>query len=384
MKNQITAKQLEATIALFLTGSTLVIGSSSKAGRDTWFCIILAFLLGIPLMWVHSQILELYPGRNYFKNIEKACGKVCGKVVCVLLLPYTFLLGALVKKVFCQFLQTINMTETPFIFILLSIVIVEFYMSKKRIYVVARVCKFVLPFVLVAIGLTGALAYQNMDFSNLQPVLQSDFRPMLATTFMLLMLPFGETIVCAPIFEALDPKEKVFPVFFKGMLIGFAIILFTSLRNYLILGDSESLFLYASYEAVGVIAIGDFFTRAAVLIGFNMLLAGFFKVCITFYTCCREVEEIFNFEDYVPLFAPCGLILVTIIMVVSSNTEEMLNWLNYHAVFVLPFEVVIPVAVLMIAKLKKRVKAKKVPKAKVQKKTCAVQAPAEDVPPDQA
>ena len=383
MKNQITAKQMEATIALFFVGSTLVVGASSRVGRDTWLCIIVAFLLAIPLLWVHTQILELYPGRDYFGNIEKACGKVFGKVVCVLFLLYTFLLGAFVKKSFCQFLQTVNLPDTPFIFILLSIVIVEFYVSKKRIYVVARVCKFVLPFLLVAVGLTGVLALQNMDFSNLQPFLQSDFTPMVKTTFLLLMLPFGETIVCAPIFGALDPKEKVFPVFFKGMLIGFAIILFTSLRNLLVLGNSEDLFLYASYQAVGVIAIGDFFTRAAVLIGFNMLLAGFFKVCVTFYTCCKEVQKIFNYDDYKPLFAPCGLILVTIIMVVSSNTEEVMNWLEYHAMYALPFEVILPVAVLIIAKLKKRANAKKVPKAKVQKKTCTVQTPAEDVSQDE-
>jgi spore germination protein KB len=384
MKNKITAKQMEAMIALFLAGSTMISGSSSGVARDKWLCIILAFLLVIPLLWVHTQILELYPGRDYFGNIEKACGKVFGKVVCVLLLPYTFLLGALVKKSFCQFLQTVNLTDTPFIFILLSIVIVEFYMSKKRIYVVARVCKFVLPFLLVTIALTCVLAFQNMDFSNLQPVLQSDFTPMMSTTFLLLMLPFGETLVCAPAFGALDPKEKVFPVFFKGTLIGFAILLITSLRNLLVLGNSDDLFFYASYEAVGVVAIGDFFTRAAVIIGFNMLLAGFFKVCVTFYTCCKEVQKIFNFDDYKPLFAPCGLILVTIIMVVSSNTEEVMNWLKFHALFVLPFEVVIPVAVLIIAKLRKRAKAKKGPKAKVQKKASAVQAPAADVPPDQA
>lgn len=384
MKNKITAKQMEATIAIFLVGSSLISGSSFGVGRDKWLCIILAFLLVLPLLWAHTQILELYPGRDYFGNIEKACGKVFGKVFCVILLPYTFLLGALVKKSFCQFLQTINLTDTPFIFILLCIVIIEFYVSKKRIYVVARVCKFVLPFLLVAVGLTGVLAFQNMDFSNLQPILQSDVTPMLNTTFLLMMLPFGEAIVCAPIFGALDPKEKVFPVFFKGMFIGFAVLLFTSLRNLLVLGNSEDLFLYASYEAVGVIAIGDFFTRAAVLIGFNMLLAGFFKVCVTFYTCCKEVQKIFNYDDYKPLFAPCGLILVTIIMVVSSNTEEMLNWLGYHAVYVLPFEVILPVAVLIIAKLKKRAKAKKGPKAKVQKKACAVQVSAEDVPPDQA
>lgn len=126
MKEYVTGRQLEATIALFMTGSSLITGSLTEAKQDTWICMILAFLLSIPLVWIHSRIIELYPGRDYFENIIKACGKPFGKALCVLLLLYSFHITALVERTFCVFIKTVNMPETPFIFILFCIVIIEF------------------------------------------------------------------------------------------------------------------------------------------------------------------------------------------------------------------------------------------------------------------
>ncbi|HEX3017265.1 MAG TPA: endospore germination permease [Caproicibacter sp.] len=373
MKDQLTAKQLESTIAFFLVGSSLVTGSPTQAGQDTWFCMIVGFLLNIPILWVHSQIIEMYPGRNYFENIVKACGKPAGKAVCILLMLYSFFIASLVKKVFCNFIQTMNMPETPFIFILLSIVFVEFYMSKKRLYVVARVSKFTLPVLMCTVGLTIVLSFKDMDFSNLKPVLKTGFGPMANGILLSFTLPFGESILCAPLFGALDHKIKVFPVFLKGMLIGLGVNLFANLRNLLLLGSSASIFVYPSYEAVSVIAVGEFFTRVEVIIGFNLLLAGFIKVCVTYFTCCQEVSKILDLEDYVPLFAPCGLILVTMIMLVSSNTEEMMNWLHYHPYLSLPFQVLIPVVVLITGKIRNKMQKKKTTsaKAKQPKQVCA-------------
>lgn len=380
MKDRITGKQMECTIALFLIGSSLVTGSATEAKQDTWFCMILALLLNIPLIWVHSQILELYPGRNYFENIVKACGKPVGKAVCVLLMIYSFHIASLVKKIFVNFIQTLNMPETPFIFILLSIVMVEFYMSKKRLFVVARVSKFTIPILISTVLMTMVLAYNNIDFSNLKPVLKSDFSSMVSGTLLIFTLPLGESILCAPMFGALDQNEPVFPVFLKGMLLGFSILLFANLRNILILGNSETVFAYPSYQAVSVIGIGDFFTRIEVIIGFNLLLAGFIKVCVTYFTCCQEVAKIFDFDDYVPLFAPCGLILVTLIMIINSNTEEMLNWLKYHPFYSLPFQVVIPVAVLITGKIRNKAQKKK----RTQKKAVVKRSAANEVSPEKA
>lgn len=356
MENRITGRQLECTIALFLVGSSLVTGSPVKGTeQDTWFCLILGFVLSIPLLWIHSQIIELYPGRNYFNNVVKACGKPAGKVICILFILYSYHIAALVKKQYCTFIQVLNMPETPFIFILLSIVIIEFYVSKKRINVVARISGLAFPILIITVLFTVIFSFKFMDVSNLKPFLQSSFTPMARSAFLFFALPFGESLICAPLFNALDQKEKVFPVFLKGMLMGFVILLAANLRNLLVLDKSATIFMFASYESVSVIGIGEFFTRMEVIIGFNLLLAGFIKVCVTYHTCCREVATLLNFDDYVPLFAPCGLILVTLIMVVSSNTEEIGSWLKYLPYYSFPFQVVLPIIVLTIGKIRKRI-----------------------------
>lgn len=354
MKDSVTAKQIEATIALFITGSSLVTGSPTQAGQDTWLCLAAAFVLNIPMLYIHSQIIELYPGRNYFDNIIKACGKPAGKALCALLLIYSLHIMAFVTKTFCAFIQTVSMPETPFVFITLSILLVAFYICKKRVGVLASVAKFSLPFLLLTVAMTLILAYKDFDFSNLKPTLQSGMQPLVKGTVLLFTLPFGESVLCAPLFCTLDKKEKVFPVFLKGMLIGFAVVLAANLRNLLILGAAEKMFTFPSYEAVSDIKIGDFFTRIEVVIGFNLLLAGFVKASVAYFACCSNVQKIFDFEDYPTLLAPCALVIVTIIMLFSANTEELFGWLKYHAAFALPFQVIIPAAALTVGRIRKK------------------------------
>ncbi|MEA4920333.1 MAG: endospore germination permease [Clostridiaceae bacterium] len=355
MEARITGRQLESTIALFIIGSSLVTGTQSEAGQDTWICLIIAMLLNIPLIWIQSKIIELYPGRNYIENIIKACGKPIGKTFCVLLLLYSFHIAALVMKTFCVFIRNMNMPETPLIFVLIALTAAQLYVSKKRINVVARISKFILPVLLVTVFITLAMAYKCMNISNIKPILKTDISPMIKSILLLFTLPLGESVICAPLFSVLEEKAKVFPVFLKGTLMGFAILLIANLRNLFILGPAQKIYIYASYQAVSVISIGDFFTRIEVIIGFNLLLAGFIKFCVALFTCSHEVEKIFGLDDYVPLLAPCSLILITLVMVVSTNIEEVISWLQYHALYSIPFQVFIPCTILLIGKIKNRI-----------------------------
>lgn len=353
-KTEISSKQMEATIALYLIGSSLLSSGAGEAKQDTWICVILGFALSVPLIWVHSRILELYPGRSYFGNIVRALGGPLGKAVCAVLLIYIFHLAGLVLRIFAEFIHIVNMTDTPLIAISAVVTAVWVYVMSNRLYVMARISKFMFPFLTVTVILTILLSIPIMDPGNLRPVLGSGLKNLTMGTVTSLMLPFSEVLVCAPMFLESDRNESVFPVFFRGALWGFLVLLGADLRNLLVLGYSAGTFLFPSYEAVSIIRLGDFFTRVEVLIGLILLLAGFVKNGVILYTCCDGLREVFRYRDWEPLAGPSALVILTLSELVHSSTEELAGWVPYHIFYVMPFQVLIPVLILIVGKIRKK------------------------------
>ena len=358
-KIDISAKQMEATIALYLIGSSLVSSGSSHAKQDTWFCILMAMLLIIPMIWVHSQILGLYPGRNYFQNIFHATGRPAGTVICVLLTIYTLHTGALVLRIFSEFIHIVNMTETPVIAIMASITAVLVYVLSNRLYVLARLSKFLLPFLLVTVAMTIMFSGNDMDWNNLKPILHSKPADLMNGALTSLALPYGEIVICAPMFGALERKAKIFPTFLKGVLLAFIVLFTANLRNSLVLGYSMQIYNFPSYEAVSVIQLGEFFTRIEVLIGINLLLAGFIKGSVLLYSSCEGLVKVFGYKDYEPLISPVSLLILTLSILVHKNTVEMYQWVEYLPVFALPFQIFLPILVLIVGKIRKKIEKPK-------------------------
>lgn len=353
-RTEISAKQMEMTVAMFLVGSSLISSGSSEAQQDTWICVLLAFALSVPLVWVHARILELYPGRSYFGNMIQVLGKPAGRTVSVVLLLFTFQLSAFVLRTFAEFIHIVNMPETPLVAISACVTAVAVYVLENRLHVLARICKFTLPLLIATLGVTIALSAPSMELDHLKPVLHSGWSHIAYGTLTYFSMTYGELIVCAPMFCELDRKEKVFPVFLRGALWGFLILFGADLRNLLILGYSSGVFLFPSFEAVSVVALGDFFTRIEVLIGINLLMAGFLKNCVMLTTVCIGIAKTFGYRDYEPFVAPCALLIMALSEIVQDNTEQLFQWIRYFSYFSIPFQVLLPVLVLIVGTVRKR------------------------------
>lgn len=353
-KIEISAKQMEAIVAVFLSSSVLVMGGSSKVEQDSWLCVIAATVAVIPLLWVHTKILELYPGQNYFGNVIRATGKPVGTVLCLLLIFYSLSIGTFVLRIFAEFMHIVNMTETPLIAILVCMTAVMVYTLSNRLYVLARISKFVLPFVLITVIITVLLSYKTMDINNLKPILHTETSKLFDGFLLVFALPYGEIIICMPMFGAMNRKAKIFPTLLKAVLISFLIIFIATERNRLVLGYSDSIYAYPSYETASVISLGGFLTRVEVLIGINLLLSGFIKTGVLLFTVCDGIAKTFHYRDYEPFVAPMGLVFMTGAVLSSSNTVEMFDWLNYLPVYSLPFQIIIPVLVLIVGTLRKK------------------------------
>ena len=353
-KVKIPGRQLQATLALFLLGTSFFSGGVSRAQQDSWICLIAAYVLSIPLYWVYSRFLELYEGRNFFDCIMQSCGKVAGTAVCALYALFSLHVIALDLRVFTEYMRNLSLTETPLVFIAGCIVVTMVYALRSRFSVLVRISRPLLAAYIFLLILTVLLAQKDLDFGNLKPFLHHSFADMTEGTLVPFSVPFGDTVLFLPALSLLERKEKTFPVLLKGSFAGFVPLLLISLRNLLILGYSESTYMFPSYNAASVIAVGDFILGVEVIVGVYVLIAGFVRLCVLLYTTGSAFAAVFRFQDYEPMIIPCGVLAITAAMLVHRDTADLFSFLNYYPFYSLPMQTLLPFLLLAVGKIRQK------------------------------
>ena len=218
------------------------------------------------------------------------------------------------------------------------------------------------------------LGLNFMDLANIKPILAASPKALLSTSFDYLTFPLGETVLCMAFFGEIDQKESPFRILAGGVLLGGGLLVVIILRNLLLLGaPTTSLFLFTSYDAVGIISVGDFVTRISVFIGVELTLTGVAKISVFTYSASVGVAKTLGIKKYLQPAAPCCALMAAVSMTLYSNILTEFTFEKYISMIGIPFQIVLPAAVLITGKIRQRGKKKK--KAAV-KKTAAVHIPA--------
>lgn len=354
-KEIISNKQGISIMFLFLIGTTLVTGSANKAKQDAWISILIAMAMALPVIFVYSRLLQLFPGKNLFDIVEEIFGKAIGKILILIFTWYFFNLGTLVVRNITEFIQIVSFPETPQFFIALFLGLIVIYMVKSGIEVLGRWAEFVLPIIIFTIILATCLSAPKANFNNIKPILYYGFKPVFQGTFSLFTFPFAETIIFTTIFSSLEQPNKSFKVYSLSLIGAGIIILLVAVRNILVLGiTSIGIHYFTSYYAVSLINIGDFLQRIEAVVSTVVILSSIVKLSVCLFATSIGVSKIFNFDNYRPVVAPICLLMLNLSFIVYSSTMEMFEWIDkIYSLYAIPFQIILPLTIWIIAEVKK-------------------------------
>jgi len=339
-----------------MIGAAIILSPGKEAGKDIWIAILFAGLLGLPMIFVHTRLLRIFPGDDLFDIQQKAFGKVIGKVISCFYIWFAFHLGSLVLRNFSEFIQVVSLQETPQFPVLIIMVILCIWAVKSGIEVLGRWAAFFLPlFLFIVIGLTF-LSIPDMDLDNIRPVLYDGISPVLNGTASLFAFPFAEPVLFTMVFNSLKAKDKTLKAYIISMLITGGVLITVSVRNILVLGlQNFTIIFFPSYSSASIITIGDYFGRIEALSGTIFFFAEFVKASVSLYIASKGFAKILNFSHYNQLAAPIGLLMVCMATFVYSSTMEMFDWASeIYKYYVLPFYVIIPLITLIVIEIKVR------------------------------
>lgn len=355
-KEIISTKQGISMMFIFLIGTTLVVGSANRAQQDAWISILIGIAISLPMCFVYSRLLKLFPGKNLFDIVEEVFGSIVGKAITLIFIWYFFHLGALIIRNITEFIQIVSFTETPQFFVAIFIGLLVIYMVKSGIEVLGRWTEFVLPIIIFIIILTIGLSAPEMNFNHLKPVLYNGFKPVFQGAYALFTFPFAETVIFTVIFSSLEQQNKSFKVYSLSIIMSGVILLLVALRNILVLGAANINTLYfPSYSAVSIINIGDFLQRIEVVVSITLILSSIAKLSVCLFATSIGVSKLFNFDDYKLVAAPICLLMLNLSFIIYNSAMEMFNWIETtNLYYAIPFQIILPLTILIVAEIKIR------------------------------
>lgn len=349
MKEKISHNQLFFLFANFIVG-TVIFNPVASEGRDAWIPVISGWMLGFLLVSFYMRIYRLYPEKTLIEIIFYCFGKKIGTIISLLYAWYFIILGASIFRNIGEYTTISIYPETPMIFILMIFGILVIYIVRSGIEVLARLQEIYMPIViLIAIFLNATLLrYTNIE--NILPVMEYGFKPVVKSTFTVLTLPFGETIIFFMFFPNVADKKKLprtvyFAYFTGGLIVSMSII-----RNLLILGP----YMFKNNITLsGTVLkyISDF--NIEPLVDLVLLVATGCKVTCCIYAVSKILTQTFGIDDYKFIVAPVVTIMVPLSIWLFKDVFSFVDWLSVYPYHAMIFQIVFPVLIYILSIIKK-------------------------------
>jgi spore germination protein KB len=357
-EGKINARQAGLLMFSFLMGSAILMIPSavtSLAEQDGWLSVVIASLFGLVFILLYTQLGLLFPRQSIVQYSETILGKWAGKIVGLLYIWYFFHLATIVTRNFSDFVIGITIPDTPMLVISGSFIVVIAYAIRGGIETLGRVNELMIPVRELFVLLVIILSIRIMNTENLAPFMANGMIPVLKGGMLVTSFPFGETILFAMLIPNISNQHKVKKSYVVSMLTGGFFLTLAVLVTVLVLGPSiTSRFIFPYQSVIRDIEAADFITN---LDSIGMLLwtsSGFVKIAVCYYCTVIGIGQWCGISDYRPIVTPVGILIVIFSLTVFESTVENASFdVTVWPFYSLPFNILIPLAMLIVAKIRR-------------------------------
>lgn len=350
-KARISSIQLFLLLTGFLFGSTLILAPAQGAKNDAWLAILLGGAGGALLMGVYAAIALLNPSKTLAEILKEKLGKVGGSFVTILYIWYFIHLASLVLRNFGEFIATMTFLETPMAVVIGLFAVILVYLVNSGIEVMGRLSELLVPVIFLVVFIISLSLITVRDFTAFFPVLENGMKPVLNGAFALITFPFGESVVFLMVFPHLNKKERLKKVVPASAALVTFIILLVFFRDIFVLG-SDLMVRSTFIPHLTSLLLPGF--NVEPLIDITLMIGGGVKCSVCIYAAARTLCQIAGIGDYRKLTGAISTFCVVLSIWVYANVLEMFNFSeNLWPYYSLPFQIVIPLLLLLLSFRKK-------------------------------
>lgn len=347
-------REFGALIFVTLMSNNVTQGLGLDLQQDSWIALLLSLLLIIPQYMMFARINTLLPGIDVFEKFEFLFGKNGGRIFSLLFVIYGIFVCAFGLMNFAELIQIVALFHTPIIVIAIMMFIPAIYLAKSGGYTVVK-WSFCLMITSLLFGVILMLvSIQQFRPDYLLPVMGHPPEAVIKGAVKLTMFPFGEMIFISSFSNIMDKGNKYKFYLTWGMVCA-GLLLSLFLHTILIIGPEtfKSVYLPA-YRAATIIHIGSFVQRIESLVIFFFLLMAITKAGICLHFTSKAIAKTANIKSYKDIVTAVGIAAAALCAVLATSYMEFISLLDVYRVFSVPFQIVIPLLVMIAAEIKTR------------------------------
>ncbi|MEC1180307.1 endospore germination permease [Metasolibacillus meyeri] len=358
-KQIISTRQFTIITFLYSIGTSILIIPAylaNLAKQDAWIAATIGVLLSLLLVMLFVTLANAFPQHSFIEIIVKVLGKWFGSFIAILFILFSLINSGELLYYIGAFMQIEIMPETPtiaFVLLFAFIIIMASYLGLETF---ARSAEIFFPMFLLLFFFFIIFITPDIQFENVQPVLDTAPRPFIASILYFMSIFSFPTIMLLMIFPYTVNKNKSAQKgFYLGLLLGGVVLILIIALCILVLGAINTTSQnYPTYTLAQRISIGDFFQRIEVIITFMWIITIYIRTFIYFYTALIGLQQVFHIKDEKPLILPLSLLLIGISQIIHPNgTHSYIYnkgvWLPYSATF----SILLPILLLLIAKIRR-------------------------------
>jgi spore germination protein KB len=189
----------------------------------------------------------------------------------------------------------------------------------------------------------------------LLPVIDRGWSPIMQGMTELVGFPFGETILFAMIIPQLNIIRQARRTLLWTLIVAGSLLAIVNIRNTLVLGDLSSRMNYPSFTAYQYISIADFIERIEPIVIITWVASGFIKMSVCLHVAAKSLSTALAVRRYRTFLVPLTFLTIEFSSFIYRNNSEMIQfatrvWQWYS----IPFQIIIPVLLLIVAMIAKR------------------------------
>lgn len=360
-KGLISGRQMMFSVACFIQSASLLTSFLAAVTlNDSWMAIIFGIVLFLPVLYVYRTLMVLFPDKNLMQILEDVYGKVAGKVLGLCYLWFFFTLAALNLTDLSDFVKLTFLDETPLIVMTLMCLLVVVISVRGGIKLVTRYSTLFVVVTAVIMFFSILMTSSQFNFENFLPMFNLSLIKYVQGTHIISAIPFGEIVVFLMIHPFLKLKRKeVTKYMFVGFFIGALIVLVLMMRDIAVLGNMMDMFTLPSMVSLYLVNLGPALSRMEILFFIVLIILLFFRISLLFFVSLISVAHIFKTKKYRHLALVLGVFLMFYGFTLYPCAVEHAASAKQLVPFIwMPFEIILPVLTLGLAKLRKQPQSK--------------------------
>ncbi len=332
------------------------------AKQDAGFSVIIGSIFGVLIAIFYAQFSKFFYNKSYIEAIKETFGTKLGALFILFTFTYYIFLCSVLLWDIGDFMVTQILPGTPIQSIYILFLVVVVYVTRLGIETLARTAEIFLPWVFILFFLLIVLLLPELEWRNILPVLENGIKPSLYGAYYMIGFPFLELFILLMFTPYIKNKDTLPKTFFIGVVVGAVMLIILTVYCILILGPGiTSRQEYPIYVLGKKISLGNFLERLEIIVAIMWFISIFYKLTLTFYGLCLGLSQFLNLNSYKVVTIPSAIFFFTVTLILIPSSVYLKEYSKYaNTPYLITAGFIIPVIVYTIARLKQRIRLKKI------------------------